>query len=53
MTTLDAGASLAGFTVGITAARRSEEFATLLTRRGATIVSAPPSASSRWPTTPN
>ncbi|WP_280472031.1 uroporphyrinogen-III synthase, partial [Nocardia cyriacigeorgica] len=41
MTTPDAGASLAGFTVGITAARRSEEFTTLLTRRGATIVSAP------------
>uniref|UniRef100_UPI002457203E uroporphyrinogen-III synthase n=1 Tax=Nocardia abscessus TaxID=120957 RepID=UPI002457203E len=41
MTTVDAGASLAGFTVGITAARRAVEFATLLERRGATIVSAP------------
>lgn len=32
---------LAGFTIGITAARRADEFATLLARRGATIVSAP------------
>jgi uroporphyrinogen-III synthase len=32
---------LAGFTIGITAARRAEEFATLLSRRGATVVSAP------------
>ncbi|MFR9751234.1 uroporphyrinogen-III synthase [Nocardia sp. 004] len=41
MATGDAGAGLAGFTIGITAARRAEEFATLLQRRGATIVSAP------------
>lgn len=32
---------LAGFTVGITAARRAEEFATLLTRRGAAVLHAP------------
>ena len=32
---------LAGFTVGITAARRREELATLLQRRGARVVSAP------------
>ena len=32
---------LAGFTIGVTAARRSEEFATLLTRRGASVVHAP------------
>ena len=32
---------LAGFTVGITASRRAEEFATLLTRRGADVVHAP------------
>jgi uroporphyrinogen-III synthase len=32
---------LAGFTIAITAARRAEEFATLLTRRGATVVAAP------------
>lgn len=32
---------LAGFTIGVTAARRAEEFGTLLTRRGATVVSAP------------
>lgn len=41
MTVPDTSGSLAGFTIGITAARRAEEFATLLTRRGATIVSAP------------
>ncbi|MFQ6327025.1 uroporphyrinogen-III synthase [Nocardia sp. CWNU-33] len=41
MTTIDAGACLAGFTVGITAARRADEFATLLVRRGAGVVSAP------------
>jgi uroporphyrinogen-III synthase len=41
MTSIDAGACLAGFMVGITAARRADEFATLLTRRGAGIVSAP------------
>ncbi|MFE3290997.1 uroporphyrinogen-III synthase [Rhodococcus sp. NPDC059234] len=34
------GEPLLGFTVGVTAARRSEEFSTLLTRRGATVVSA-------------
>lgn len=32
---------LAGFTIGVTAARRAEEFATLLTRRGANVVLAP------------
>ncbi len=41
MTTIDTGAGLAGFTVGVTAARRADEFATLLTRRGAGIVAAP------------
>lgn len=41
MTTTDTGALLAGFTVGVTAARRADEFATLLTRRGAGIVAAP------------
>ncbi|MGW0182715.1 uroporphyrinogen-III synthase, partial [Nocardia sp. NPDC003345] len=41
MTVAETNNSLAGFTVGITAARRAEEFATLLTRRGASIVSAP------------
>ncbi|MGW1743298.1 uroporphyrinogen-III synthase [Nocardia sp. NPDC001965] len=41
MTVPDANTSLAGFTIGITAARRAEEFATLLTRRGASVVSAP------------
>ncbi|TQF66134.1 uroporphyrinogen-III synthase [Rhodococcus spelaei] len=34
------GEPLLGFTVGVTAARRSEEFSTLLTRRGATVVAA-------------
>ncbi|NED66304.1 uroporphyrinogen-III synthase, partial [Streptomyces sp. SID10244] len=32
---------LAGFTIGITAARRADEFAALLTRRGAEIMAAP------------
>ncbi|KQH76281.1 bifunctional uroporphyrinogen-III synthetase/response regulator domain protein [Mycobacterium gordonae] len=32
---------LAGFTIGVTAARRSEEFIALLRRRGATVVYAP------------
>ncbi len=32
---------LAGFTVGVTAARRAEEFVTLLERRGASVVRAP------------
>lgn len=32
---------LAGFTIGVTAARRSEELITLLERRGATVVHAP------------
>lgn len=41
MTTIDTGGCLAGFTIGITAARRADEFATLLVRRGADIVSAP------------
>lgn len=41
MTPVDSGNSLAGFTVGVTAARRAEEFSTLLTRRGASIVAAP------------
>ncbi|MDG3008739.1 uroporphyrinogen-III synthase [Rhodococcus sp. D2-41] len=35
------GAQLAGFTVGITAARRADDFAALLTRRGAEVVQAP------------
>ncbi|QIS15168.1 uroporphyrinogen-III synthase [Nocardia arthritidis] len=35
------GPCLAGFTVGVTAARRADEFATLLTRRGANVVAAP------------
>ncbi|WP_338892971.1 uroporphyrinogen-III synthase [Rhodococcus sovatensis] len=35
------GEPLAGFTVGITASRRAEEFATLLVRRGATVMHAP------------
>jgi uroporphyrinogen-III synthase len=39
--TAGAGPSLAGFTIGVTAARRAEEFSALLTRRGATIVHAP------------
>ena len=33
--------ALAGFTIGVTAARRAEEFITLLRRRGASIVSGP------------
>lgn len=32
---------LLGFTIGVTAARRAEEFSTLLTRRGACVVHAP------------
>lgn len=32
---------LAGFTVGVTAARRAEELATLLKRRGAAVLHAP------------
>ena len=32
---------LAGFTIGVTAARRADEFSTLLERRGATVVHAP------------
>src|SRR6478735_10497854 len=32
---------LAGFTVGVTAARRAEEFGALLERRGATVLHAP------------
>ena len=32
---------LAGFTVGVTAARRADELGTLLQRRGATVVHAP------------
>jgi uroporphyrinogen-III synthase len=35
------GEPLAGFTIGVTAARRSEELITLLERRGATVVHAP------------
>ncbi|MDV7244652.1 MULTISPECIES: uroporphyrinogen-III synthase [Rhodococcus] len=38
---MNEGTPLCGFTVGITASRRAEEFATLLTRRGATVVHAP------------
>ncbi|WP_029897289.1 uroporphyrinogen-III synthase [Nocardia brasiliensis] len=41
MNTPDASACLAGFTIGITAARRADEFATLLVRRGAGVVFAP------------
>ncbi|WP_051133318.1 uroporphyrinogen-III synthase [Nocardia paucivorans] len=41
MTTSNPDTPLAGFTIGITAARRAEEFTTLLTRRGAAVVSAP------------
>jgi uroporphyrinogen-III synthase len=43
MDTLKSPASepLAGFTIGVTAARRSEELITLLERRGATVVHAP------------
>lgn len=33
--------SLSGYTVGVTAARRADEFAVLLTRRGATVLHAP------------
>src|ERR1700693_712984 len=36
-----AGEPLAGFTIGVTAARRSEEFIMLLERRGAAVVHAP------------
>ena len=32
---------LSGYTVGVTAARRAEEFSALLERRGATVVHAP------------
>ncbi|WP_305092139.1 uroporphyrinogen-III synthase [Prescottella sp. R16] len=35
------GSELLGFTVAVTAARRAEEFATLLERRGATVLHAP------------
>ncbi|WP_039826268.1 uroporphyrinogen-III synthase, partial [Nocardia testacea] len=41
MTVPETNTALAGFTIGLTAARRAEEFATLLTRRGASVVSAP------------
>jgi uroporphyrinogen-III synthase len=37
----EAADPLAGFTVGVTAARRAEEFITLLERRGASVVHAP------------
>lgn len=37
----DDNAPLRGFTIGVTAARRADEFATLLTRRGAEVVHAP------------
>ena len=33
--------TLTGFTIGITAARRADEFAALLTRRGAEVIHAP------------
>src|ERR1700738_3513303 len=36
-----AGEPLAGFTIGVTAARRSEELIALLERRGAAVVHAP------------
>lgn len=38
---MNAGTPLRGFTIGITAARRADEFATLLERRGADVVHAP------------
>ncbi|MCD2110814.1 MULTISPECIES: uroporphyrinogen-III synthase [Rhodococcus] len=37
----DDNVPLRGFTIGVTAARRADEFATLLTRRGAEVVHAP------------
>ncbi|ORI15895.1 uroporphyrinogen-III synthase [Rhodococcus sp. 1163] len=39
--TAETGEPLAGFAVGITASRRAEEFATLLVRRGASVMHAP------------
>ena len=41
MTELDTGVPLCGFTIGVTAARRADELATLLTRRGAVVSAAP------------
>ncbi|RMI35156.1 uroporphyrinogen-III synthase [Nocardia stercoris] len=41
MTELDTGVPLSGFTIGVTAARRADELATLLARRGATVTAAP------------
>lgn len=41
MTAPETDLPLAGFTIASTAARRADEFRTLLTRRGATVVSAP------------
>ncbi|SDD91015.1 uroporphyrinogen-III synthase [Rhodococcus tukisamuensis] len=41
MSVANTGDPLRGFTIGVTAARRSEEFTTLLTRRGANVVLAP------------
>ncbi|MEG8183492.1 uroporphyrinogen-III synthase [Nocardia terpenica] len=41
MTETEPAGVLDGFTVGITAARRADELATLLSRRGATILAAP------------
>ncbi|WP_072687876.1 uroporphyrinogen-III synthase [Rhodococcus marinonascens] len=38
---MKAATPLSGFTIGITASRRAEEFATLLTRRGASVMQAP------------
>ncbi|WP_076479749.1 uroporphyrinogen-III synthase [Williamsia sterculiae] len=39
--TTEVGNPLTGFTIGITAARRADEFAALLTRRGAEVLHAP------------
>ncbi len=49
----DDNVPLRGFTIGVTAARRADEFATLLTRRGAEVVHAPAIRIIRCPTTTN
>ncbi|WP_073364946.1 uroporphyrinogen-III synthase [Rhodococcus jostii] len=38
---MDDAKPLTGFTIGVTASRRADEFATFLTRRGATVIHAP------------
>jgi hypothetical protein len=48
-----ASEQLAGFTIGVTAARRSKELITLLERRGSNVVQPRPSGSSRSSTTLN